>query len=74
MQEGRGGYGAHTVKNWWARRTCGSHRRERSEGRSKGKRGEKDKKTKKKPVEKKSENFLTPTLARIDRPAKPRRL
>ena len=22
MQEGRGGYGAHTVKSWWAGRAC----------------------------------------------------
>ena len=53
MQEGRGAYGAHTVKRWWTGRACGTHTRETSVGRSKGERVVEGKKTKnkKKPVE-----------------------
>ena len=36
VQEGRGGYGAHTVKNWCAGRARGTQGRDRSEGRAKG--------------------------------------
>ena len=80
MQEGRGAYGAHTVKRWWTGRACGTHTRETSVGRSKGERVVEGKKTKKQKktgrnvCKKKVKNFLTPTLARIDRPAEPRRL
>ena len=52
VQEGRGGYGAHTVKNWCAGRARGTQGRDRSEGRAKGRKGWKIKKQKQ-PVEKK---------------------
>ncbi len=80
MQEGREAYGAHTVKRWCTGRACGTHKRERSEGRSKGEKVVARKKTKKHEkagrnvCKKKVKNFLTPTLARIDHPAEPRRL
>ena len=80
MQEGREAYGAHTVKRWWTGRACGTHKRERSEGRSKGEKVVAGKKTKKQKKagrnvwKKKVKNFFTHTLARIDRPAEPRRL
>ena len=76
MQEGRGGYGAHTVKNWWAkedlwttqeRKKCESFQRKKRRRRPKKKGG-------RNVCEKKVKNFLTHTLARIDRPAEPRRL
>ena len=47
VQEGREAYGAHTVKRWWTGRACGTHKRERSEGRSKGEKVVARKKTKK---------------------------
>ncbi len=34
VQEGRGGYGTHTVKNWCARRARGTQGRDRREGHS----------------------------------------
>ena len=53
MQEGREAYGAHTVKRRWTGRACGTHKRERSEGRSKGEKvvARKKPKKQKKPVE-----------------------
>ena len=80
MQEGREAYGAHTVKRRWTGRACGTHKRGRSEGRSKGKKvvarkkPKKQKKAGRNVCEKKVKNFLTHTLGRIDRPAEPRRL
>jgi hypothetical protein len=55
VQEGRGEYGAHTVKNSYAGRARGTQGRDRSEGRAKGKKWWRGRKTKKqkKPVEKK---------------------
>jgi hypothetical protein len=55
VQEGRGGYGAHTVKNWCAGRARGTQGRDRSEGRAKGRKWWTRRKTKKqkKLVEKK---------------------
>ena len=46
VQESREAYGAHTVKRWWTGRACGTHKRERSEGRSKGEKVVARKKTK----------------------------
>ena len=59
VQEGRGEYGAHTVKNWYAGRARGTQGRDRSEGRAKGKKWWRGRKTKKqkKPVEKKKKIF-----------------
>jgi hypothetical protein len=61
VQEGRGGYGAHTVKNWCARRARGTQGRDRSEGRAKWWTRGKTKKQKK-PVEKKKKIFGPSTL------------
>jgi hypothetical protein len=61
VQEGRGGYGAHTVKNWCARRARGTQGRDRSEGRAKWWTRRKTKKQKK-PVEKKKKIFGPSTL------------
>ncbi len=47
VQEGRGGYGAHTVKNWCAGRARGPQGRDISEGRAKGRKCWTRRKTKK---------------------------
>ena len=61
VQEGRGGYGPHTVKNWCAGRARGAQGRDRSEGRAKWWTRGKTKKQKK-PVEKKKKIFGPSTL------------
>jgi hypothetical protein len=48
VQEGRGEYGAHTVKNWYAGRARGTQGRDRSEGRAKRKKWWSRRKTKNK--------------------------
>ena len=73
VQEDRGGYGAHTVKNWCARRARGTQGRDRSEGRAKWWTRGKTKKQKK-PVEKKKRFLVPRPFTKIDRPAQPRRL
>ena len=74
VQEGREAYEAHTVKRWCTGRACGTHKRERSEGRGGEEEDKKQKKAGGNVCKKKVKNFFTHTLARIDRPAEPRRL
>ncbi len=56
VQEGRGEYGAHTVKNSYDGRARGTQGRDRSEGRAKGRKWWTSKK--KKPVEKKKKKKI----------------
>ena len=74
VQEGRGGYGAHTVKNWCAGRARGTQGRDRSEGRAKGRKWWTRRKTKKqkKPVEKKKKKkIFGPSTSDENRPPSP---
>ncbi len=70
VQEGRGEYGTHTVKNCYAGRARGTQGRDRSEGRAKGKKCWTRRKTKKqkKPVEKKKKKktLVPPPLPKIE--------